>query len=176
MEKLFDETVGVQKERPTKITIQQEEKLYLDLAQEIIGNQYSSCSIDIITNDLKKLFITDSGFEKAKALQDNGYGTYQFNGDFIDTLDNMYYGIYTALQENVKIWVKAHDIKPKLTKGSKLLIKETLNREQIKNEIIYVTGIKNETGEYLIDKDPNRNGGSIISYEKIEANCEILKD
>jgi hypothetical protein len=176
MESLFEETVGVQKHRPTKITNQQRDKLYIELAQEIIDNNYSSSDINVISEDLKNLFTTDSGFEKAKALENNGNGTYRFNGDFVDSLDNIDYEIYTVLQENVKLWAKAHDVKPRFTKGLKLFIKETLNREKIKGETVYINGIQEDTATYLIDKDPNRNGGTVFAFEKIEANCEILND
>lgn len=110
MEKLFDDAPFVQKERPTKLTEEQKEKMYLDLAAEIIKNQWAKGGLEeCIAEDLSKLSINDSGFEKAKDLEDHSFVDYEFCGDFIDFLDDMFLKIRTLIEENVKLWVKAHN-------------------------------------------------------------------
>jgi hypothetical protein len=173
MEKLFDETVGITKIRPTKITKQQRKDLFLKLADEIIENQYSKSDRDTIANDLAELSDYDTGFEKAKALEQDGIGNYTFEGDFIDFLEGIGDEKYWVLQENVKLWVKAHNPNPKFDVGQKLIIEVDLNREQRAGGVIYINGIKDETATYIIDKDPNKGGGFIIAYELVESNCKI---
>ena len=45
MDKLFDDTLFIQKERPTKITKQQEEKMFIDLAKEVITILYKKITL-----------------------------------------------------------------------------------------------------------------------------------
>jgi len=175
MEKLFDDTLFVQKERPTKITEQQEEKMYLDLAKECIKHQYSSDDEETIAEDLKELSTNDSGFEKAKDLEDNGNASYEFDGDFIDWLDGMDYKRSDILKENVKLWVKAHNPQPKLEKGTKLKIVESLSysKDLRKDCVVYVTGINMEQAYYTISDDKEKQGGYVLAFEKVESNCEV---
>ncbi len=177
MEKLFDDTLFVSKERPTKITKQQEEKMYLDLANECIKQQYSSSDEETIAEDLKELSVNDSGFEKAKDLEDNGNGSYEFDGDFIDWLDGMDYKRSNILKENVKLWVKAHNPQPKLEKGTKLKIVEALgySKELLKDCVVFVTGINMEQAYYTISENKEKQGGYVIEFEKVEENCQIIK-
>jgi hypothetical protein len=174
MEKLFDDTLFVQKERPTKITEQQEEKMYLDLAKECIKYQYSSDD-ETIAEDLKELSTNDSGFEKAKDLEDNGNASYEFDGDFIDWLDGMDYKRSDILKENVKLWVKAHNPKPKLEKGTKLKITGHLSyQKDLKTDcIVYITGVKLEEANYYIHPNSENNSGYVLAFEKVELNCEV---
>lgn len=173
MEKLFDDTLFVQKERPTKITEQQEEKMYLDLAKDCIKQQFSSDDEETIAEDLKELSFCDSGYEKAKDLESNGNASYEIDGEFIDWLDCIDYKRSEILSENVKLWVKAHNPQRKFEKGTKLKIITTLNREKLAGEIVYITGIIEAEANYLVDKDENRKGGTVIPYEKVEFNCEV---
>jgi len=175
MEKLFDDTLFVQKERPTKITDQQEEKMYLDLAKECIKYQYSSDDEETIAEDLKELSINDSGFEKAKDLEDNGNASYEFDGDFIDWLDGIDYKRSDILKENVKLWVKAHNPQPKLEKCTKLKIVESLSysKDLRKDCVVYVTGINIEQAYYTISDDKEKQGGYVLAFEKVESNCEV---
>jgi len=176
MEKLFDDTLFIQKERPTKITSQQEEKMYLYLAEECIEQQFSSYDKKTISEDLKKLSVCDSGYEKAKDLERNGNASYEIDGEFIDWLDWIDHKRSEILSENVKLWVKTHNPQKKFEKGTKLKIITTLNREKLSGEIIYITGFRENEACYLVDKDKNRQGGTVIPYEKIETNCEPLKE
>jgi hypothetical protein len=175
MEKLFDDALFIQKERPNKITEQQEQKMFLDLAKECIENQYSSDDEETIAEDLKELSVNDNGFEKAKDLQDNGDASYKFDGDFIDWLDGMDYKKIEILRENVKLWVKAHNPQPKLKKGTKLKIVESLSysKDLIKDCLVYVTGINMEQAYYTISHDKEKQGGYVLDFEKVESKCEI---
>lgn len=175
MERLFDENVGIVNIRPAEITKQQREQLFLKLADEVIENQYcKNGDIETIAYDLGKLTPNDSGFEKAKQLEDDSFLTYAFEGDFIDFLDGIDAEIHCVLNENVKLWVKAYDIKPKLEIAQKLLILSNLNRLQKANDIVYVNGIQEQTANYIIDIDPNRKGGIVIPFEVVESNCKII--
>jgi hypothetical protein len=176
MEKLFDDTLLIQKERPTQITKQQEEQMFIDLAEEVIKNQYSFDYKKIIIDDLKELSINDSGFEKAKYLEENGMGSYEFDGDFIDWLDSMDYKKNSILTENVKLWVKAHNPQPKLQKGNKLKIIESISYSKYlkKDCIVYVTGLNYEQAYYTISEDKERKGGYVLAFEKVESSCELF--
>lgn len=175
MEKLFDDNLLIQKERPTQITKQQEEKMFVDLAKEVIKYQYSSDDEETIAEDLKELSQRDNGFEKAKDLESDGNASYTFDGDFIDWLDGMDYSRDEILKENVKLWVKAHNPQPKLEKGIKLKIVESLSysKDLRKDNIVYVTGINMEQAYYTISDDKEKNGGYVLAFEKVELNCEV---
>jgi hypothetical protein len=175
MEKLFDDTLFVQKERPTKITEQQEEKMFLNLAKECIKNQYSSDDEETIAEDLSNLSVNDNGFEKAKALDDNGNADYSFDGDFIDWLDWIDNKRSDILKENVKLWVKAHNPQPKLETHTKLKIVESLSysKDLRKDCVVYITGINMEQAYYTISDDKEKKGGYVLAFEKVESNCEV---
>lgn len=111
MEKLFDETVGIVNIRPTQITKQQREELFLKLADEVMKYEYcKNGDRETIAYDLGKLSPNDSGFEKAKQLEYYSFLTYTFEGDFIDFLDGIDSEIRCVLKENVKLWVKAYGL------------------------------------------------------------------
>ena len=175
MEKLFDDTLFVQKERPIKITKQQENKMFIDLAKECIKNQYSSDDEETISEDLSNLSINDNGFEKAKALDDNANASYSFDGDFIDWLERMDFKRDEILTENVKLWVKAHNPQPKLEKGTKLKITGHLSyQKDLRTEcIVYITGINMERAYYTISDNKEKQGGYMVAFEKVESNCEV---
>jgi hypothetical protein len=174
MEKLFDDTLLIQNERPTKITKQQEEQMFIDLAEEVIKNQYTDeDDVDTIVEDLKQLSLSDSGFEKAKDLDSNGSASYSFDGDFIDWLDNMDYKKRQILNDNIKLWVKAHNPTPKFEKGQRLIVDSFLNHEKTKGTIVFITGLDIDRATYHVDTDPNRNGGTVIPYERVEKCCLI---
>lgn len=173
MEKLFDDTLFVQKDRPTKITSQQEERLFIDLAKEIIENRYSDSSEETIIEDLKQLCWNDSGFSRAKDLERSGSGSYEFDGDFIDWLDGMDWKRRDILEENIKLWVKAHNPQPKFVIGDRLNVIEMLNYEKKRGAVVYVTGINYESAYYLIDENPDRKGGTVIIYEVVEERCVV---
>lgn len=175
MEKLFDDTLLVKNERPRELTKQQKEKFIEDIAHQIIKYQYSSDDHDMIVEDLDDidLFIGNSGFELAKELDSSGDCEYIFEGDFIDFLDNIQYEVHQAVNERVKLWVKAYNPQPKFEKGAKLIITGFLNVKLKKDVIIYITGFREEEAIYLVSEDKNNQGGILISYEKLEQNSVI---
>lgn len=177
MEKLFDDTLFVQKERPTKITSQQDQQMFLELAKECIENGYSGDDEQTIAEDLKELSMNDSGFEMAKDLDDEGSASYEMIGDFIDWLDGISYKRSSILKENVKLWVKAHKPQPLYEKGVKLKIVESLSYTPSlrKDCLVYVTGMNTEEAYYTISEDENKKGGYVLPYEKVEQNCIIVE-
>ena len=173
MEKLFDDTLFVQKERPTQITKQQEEQMFIDLAKELIKQQYSESDEEDIVDDLKKLRFNDTGFNLAKELEDNGNCEYTFNGDFVDWLDELGYKKGRILSENVKLWVKVRNPKAKFEKGTCLKIVEAIYYKLKNDMVIYITGLKEEEAVYTVSEDKDRNGGYLVNYEKLESCCVI---
>lgn len=173
MEKIFDDTLFIQKERPTKITDQQEEKMFIDLAKDCIKQQFSSDDEETIAEDLKELSFCDSGYEKAKDLESNGNASYEIDSEFIDWLDWIDHKRSEILSENIKLWVKAHNPQRKFEKGTKLKVIKTLNHEKKEGIIVYITGIREEEANYLIHTDSEYKGGTVISFEKVESNCEV---
>ena len=177
MNKLFDDRLLVQKERPTKITSQQEEKMFSDLAKEIIENQYSSDEEDTIIKDLNKLYLCDSGFEKSKQLDREGYADYTFDGNFIDWLDNMEYKRRSILTENIKLWVEAHNILPIHQIGTELLIINDISHDKtLKKEcIIYINGHNEKEATYKVSSKKGDTRNFIIEYERVELNCDLFE-
>ena len=173
MNKLFDDKLFVQKERPTKITKQQEEKLLLKLSNEVIEENFSSDCVEDIAEDLRKLSTYDSGYEMAKSLESNGNCRYDIDSRFIDWLDFCNQERDYVLNDNIRLWVKAHDVKSKYKKGNKLKVLEPLTYGVNVSDDIYITGVKSKEANYLIDKDPNRNGGIMIPFERVEQCCDI---
>jgi ribosomal protein L14 len=176
MQKLFSDTETFTKERPTKITESQKENLFKEIAQEIIDNDWSPDVIDSIKEDISDLFpFYDNGYEMAKRLE--GFSSkahYNIDTEFIEFLDGISYKTYTLLEDNVKQWVKAHNPQPKLRQGQKLIITKQLNHQKKDGEIIYINGINTETACYYVDKDPNRKGGTVIAFEKVEICTEPI--
>jgi len=173
---LFSDSETFVKERPEKITQQQEEELYLKLAKEIIENRWSTDDVDDIISDLKQLSKSDTGFEMAKDLElFSKKASYNIETPFIEWLDDFDYNFYQEIQNNVKQWVKAHNIKPKLELGTKLIVKEFISRSyELKvGNIIYVNGYYEPVAQYCISTEQNSTTNILVSYEKIEKFCEI---
>lgn len=176
MEKLFDDSLLFQKERPKKITKKQEEEFYIDLAKECIEEGFSSDDEETIAEDFEGLYDSDSGFEKAKHLEERGCADYVYSGDFISFLENIVFKRDEILEENVKLWVKAHNPRPKIEIVSELMIKSSLGftKELKEGGIIFVIRYNIEQANYIVHPNPKHNGGYVIPFEKIESNCEIL--
>ena len=178
MEKLFNDSETFQKERPTKITEQQENEVYSKLANEIIDNGWcvDESEEDIIF-DLKHLSRYDSGFEMAKMLEGfNMNCNYEINTDFIYWLDDFEYNFKKVLEQNIKDWVNAKNPKPLFEKGQRLIVTEFINYKLKKDIVVYVNGFREETACYLIDPNPDKEGGIVLAYEDIEKKCIIFKD
>lgn len=175
MEKLFSETEGFTKHRPTGITAQQSQALYKEIAQEIIENGWSNSSKVDIIKDLSNISFLDSGYEIAKSLEgfySSAY--YEINSDFIEFLEDLCWRKDEVRRKNVETWVKANKPMPKYRKGQCLLVKHDLNRVTRKGLTVYVTGFNESEACYLIDEDKNRAGGSVMAYEKVEERCTPL--
>jgi hypothetical protein len=141
------------------------------MANEIIENFWSIDSVDVISNDLKNLNKNDSGFELAKELE--GYyfdGDYVFDTSFIEWLDDLGYEYDKLINENVEAWVNAHNIKPKYSIGTKLLIDKMFVHccEFGQGDEVFINGINERLGKYHIFniKDSKRN--YVVNYEKVE--------
>jgi len=173
MDKLFDDTLFVSKERPVKITDQQETQMFIDLAKDVIKYGYSDSDEETIAEDLKNLSFCSSGFERAKDLDSNGNASYEIDGEFVDWLDDIEYARSVILAANVQLWVTAHNPQPKFKEGTKLKVITTLNREKLAGSIIYVTAVRPLVAEYLVDENETRPGGTVMSYERVELNCEV---
>lgn len=173
MEKLFDTTEFFQKERPTEPTKSQVEEFYKKMAKEIKKEKFSSSEESEIIEDLKDLFpFSDSGFEMAKEL--DGYtanAEYDIDSSFIDWLEDLQWEYRKLNDVNVKEWVKCHNPLPMFQKGQKLEIMEKLCYQKDVGKIVYVNGFQEDKANYLIDEDPNRQGGTILPYELVESRC-----
>ena len=175
MEKLFKDSEILTKLIPTEITQQQKDDFYKSIAQEIIENRWSHSDLEDIISDVSRIYCYDNGYEIAKSLEGCGSeATYKIDTSFIEFLDNFGYEKDSILRQNVEAWVLAHNPILKFKKGQKLMIEITLNHEKRKGEIVYVTGFDEKRACYLIDEDENRNGGTVIAYDKVEANCNPL--
>jgi len=173
MEKLFDDTLYVSKERPVNITNQQRDELYTKLAIEAIDCNYSNNDVETVKEDLSMLEINQDGFEIAKELEDSGDGDYEFRGDFIDWLDGLSFRYLEILKENVKLWVKAHNPQPKFSKGDKLIVTSTISYGIKRDLILYVYEIKMDEGVYIMAENKKQQGGYLLTFERVEECCEL---
>jgi formate dehydrogenase maturation protein FdhE len=172
METLFNESEIFQKKRPSKLTGKQERDFYLEMAKEVIENNWSSDDEDTIATDLSDLSLSDNGYEMAKDLESyTGIAEYSIDVDFCKWLDNLFHEYKERMQLNVKEWVKSHKITPKYSIGDQLKVLSKLNRVINVNDIIFVAGIHDKEAEYVVNFDINHKGGTIIDFELIESNC-----
>lgn len=171
---LFDDKEMFQKERPNKITLRQEEGFFLEKANEIIERGWSeNASQREIANDLKNVeFPLSDGFERAKELDEKGY--YNIDGEFVEWLDMLESGKFEIQKENVKEWVKAHNIKLQHSKGDKFLVKGDNFKKFKKGDVIYIVDLIEETAEYLVRSEDTKKNviGTYVSYEDLEKNSE----
>ena len=172
---LFEPHEYFQKERPTQPSENQLAEFYSKMAKEIIEEGFSTSDEEDIIEDLKGLFpFNDNGFEMCKEL--DGYsanGSYECNTSFCEWLDSLSYELREINRQNVKLWVKENNPQPKFEIGNKLLIKEHLCYGFGKDKIVYVTSINESEAYYCIDEDPNKKGGTVLDYERVEKCCEL---
>ncbi len=160
------------KERPTKITDQQEKEFYKRVAEEIIKNKWSTDDLGLVIEDVSEISENEIGYEIAKDLEKSWKkANYKIDTQFIEFLDDFGYDKADILRENVKAWVAAHNPQPKYSVGQKLLIETTLNYYKKKGLIVYVIGFSLEQACYLIHENMESSRGTVIAYEKVEANC-----
>lgn len=168
MEKLIDDSETFQKDRPLTITNEQRAVLLKELAESILKWGHSKDSIANIVADLDDVCgACDSGYEMAKELEDR-YSDYTINSNFIELLESWDSLVNDRQRENVRDWVSAHDIKPKFSAFQKLTLKKAPFFSFVVGDEVYINYLKTDTAEYVIDKDPKRKGGTVVSYEKLE--------
>lgn len=174
--KLFNDSEVFVKERPTKLSKERKDEIYKTLAKEIIHNGWSDDDVDSIVEDLEGLYRWDSGYEKAKTLESySSKASYEIETSFIEWLDSFEIEFEMAIQENVKLWVKAHNIKPKFQIGTKLIVRQEFSRNvelQVEKEI-YVNGYHEELAMYKVYPERESNSNILINYELVENNCEL---
>lgn len=172
-EKLFDDKETFVKERPKKLPKVLEDNLYMEIAQEIIDENYSQSDLEDIADDIASLNLSENGYELAKKLE-NGNAYYDIDVDFCEYLDGLSMKKHRALNELVKQWVAAHDVKPKLE--SKIQIRFIKDNPHFKvgTELWIVSRINNEA-RYILNPDYKAEGGRLVPYEDVEAACEIIK-
>lgn len=177
MTKLFHDKELFMKDRPIKITEEQEKQFFIDEAEKFIKWQWSEGPAATIARDLKAISKSfySSGFELAKDLERDGGARYNISGEVVDYLESLTIGQRYILDENVKAWVAAHDIKPKFSKGQLLKIQIDIDREYVAGKDVFITGIYDTTAHYIIHQDKNHNGGRYVTFEKLEASCIVLK-
>ena len=130
--------------------------------------------IDTIIEDLQSLSMSDSGYERAKDLEGfRANGSYDIDTSFIEWLDMLDSDFDDARRENVKRWVKAHDIKPKYEKGTQLVVKEHFTRspELQVGKVIFVNGFYENEAKYCVSNEKDSKRNVLIIYEKIEQCC-----
>jgi hypothetical protein len=178
MQTLFQDSETFQKERPKKLTEQQEQAFYKELADEIIDNGWSQSGVDNIISDLKEVYpFHDNGYELAKELEGfNMSASYDIDVRFVEWLEDLSYEYSKKVEENQKAWVKAHDVKPKFNISDKLKCSKRISNSRFhQDDVVYIRNIHAETGKYVIHKDPDYKGGTVIDFEIIEGGCTLLE-
>lgn len=158
---LFNDSEIFQKERPVKLTEKQYDDLLTEMAREINENEWSYDDIEVIVSDLKCLYRHSNGYERAKQLEGfNCKGDYDIDADFVDWLDSFDSRYDDILEQNVKQWVKAHDIKPKFSIGDALI-----NKGQ---RVMYVNYVDVLQAMYGISSENGSRRNTLFKFEDIE--------
>lgn len=175
METLFEDKDVFQKERPMVITADQEIEVLTSVANEIIECNLSSDSVETIVEDLKTTYKNNTSFDIAKELDSSfqSSGSYTINSQLLELLENIDSLIDDKNRQNQKDWVKAHSLQPKLKKGAELIVINLFSRQFKKGQIFFITGIYNETAQYILWEEKDHNGGYVVDFEKVESNCEL---
>lgn len=169
--KLINDCEVFQKERPNKITEKQKKKVFLETADEIIQWRLADSERDLIAEDLESIYDSCStGFELAKELEDSwSLVNYTFSSNLVEILETLSSSMDDEKRKNIKEWVKAHDIRPNLKKGQKVKLKLAPFFSFNVNDEVFINYFREETAQYVIDKDPNKKGGTLVDYEKLES-------
>lgn len=177
MDKLFSDSGTFQKERPTKLSKDKERELYLKLANEIIENGWSEYDAEQIADDLSLLPRHEhNGYKLAKRLESTRLSTmYNIDAQFVDWLDCFAYELNDAVRGLVQEWIKAHDIKPKLTVGMKFNVDNNCAFwfHPKKTDVAYITGVDERSARYTVWHEKEHEGGILIEYERLE---KIIED
>jgi hypothetical protein len=167
--KMFSDAEVFQKERPHTLTNAQLGKFFTDMAKEVKKNNWSCDSIEDIAEDLSDLNLNQNGFEMGKDLEGyNRKANYEIEVDFLEFLESLEYSKMQIVNQNVKDWVKAHDIKPKLNKGYEFIGSNKLHTK-MRGEELVITDIYEDTAQYVVRlKNSNKKTGYLIDFEKVE--------
>lgn len=181
MNKLFEDTEGMVNIRPKEMSKKQKANLLNEIALEIVKEGYTTDNdSEMVLDILEELFEDDyrwgeSGFELAKEIENIGsFVDFEFNGDFIDYLDSLEHKRYNVIDNNVRLWIKAFDIKPKYAQGQKMEKGKALSRFRELPKVFYITRIKEENGYYWAHEDKERNGGWNIPFEDLELDSKPI--
>jgi uncharacterized protein YfkK (UPF0435 family) len=169
--KMFNDSEMFQKQRPTGLTDSQNLTFFTDMAKEVRKNNWSSNEVQDIAKDLSELNLNQNGFELGKDLDEgfNYKASYNIDVLFLEFLENIQLERMMIVNDNVKNWVKAHDIKPKLEKGFDFNANEKIGR--FKDSRLYISDIYPDTAQYVVKiKDGDKKRGFLFDYEKIEEN------
>ncbi len=171
-ETLFNDSEVFSTERPKIITDKQKEEFLHEIAADIIKDGYSKSDKSYIIEDLRRINFNDSGFDIAKEIED-GNAYYNIDSTFIEFLEGLSWRRKKLLENNIKIWVKAHNPIPKFALGDKLTVDKHLCHGFKTGQEVYVNGIYLDRAIYLIDEDPNKKGGTVLEYERVEDSCSL---
>jgi len=174
MDKLFEEREIFNKERPEFLTDEQLTQIYKEMADEIIAEDWSNSDPAEIIIDLKDANWHDSGFEIAKGMDNSYNADYNFTGDFINWLDDIDHFRRDKIEENVRTWVKAHNIQPKYKIGDRVFVKKDLMMSKYPKGEYYITGYHKDIAKYTINKENKPNCGLLVEYEELEGICGSL--
>jgi hypothetical protein len=168
--KLFADSETFNKERPKIITHAQMEELLSKIAKEIISNDWSDSNEDEIIIDLCRIYpFNDSGFIMMQELDSYvSDGSYDPTVDFMEYLESLSIEVYKIQSENVKQWVKAHDINPKFRIGDCIKSKTDLAP-------FFINNIRFETAEYCISTKKDDSKNRLKDFEDIESKFELFK-
>lgn len=172
---LFKDSEGFVKERPMQLSENKNTEIWKKLAKQVISNGWSDDDIDTIIDDLRNLSIYDSGYKMAKDLE-GLRACYDIDTSFIEWLDMLDSYFDEARRENVKRWVKAHGIKPKYEKGTKLVVKEhftTISPFLQIGKVIFINGYFEHEAKYYVSNEKDSKQNVIIVYEEIEQCCAV---
>ncbi len=154
--------------RPTALTAEQAVEFYHSEAAKIIKHGFSKSSQHGVFLDLKEVDPSDTGFEIAEKLKNNGCGQYNVDSMFVEWLEMMINEREDLLQQNVKQWVKYTNPVAKFSRGQKIALNRNFTGIGKTGAEFYITGIKQETAVYYVWEQPDNNGGYIIPYEQAE--------
>lgn len=167
--RLLDDSQVYQKDRPNTITEEQLDNFYKENAKFIIKNEWSDDDEEFIIKALKRIApFNDNGYELAKDLERDNIAYFDIDVDFISWLDDLNYNYNNIKRQNVKDWVKAHNPKPKFEIGTELNFKSKLYYKHDISKSLYVTGYDSSEAKYILHKDPNHQGGTLVEYEEVE--------
>lgn len=170
MEKLFNDAETFIHHRPTELSEHQKAELFNRLTIEIIDYRHSSSRAEDIKKDLKELYpFNDNGYELAKKLEDMFMNAdYNFNAEFVEYLDTLSGNVDSIHRQNVKDWVRAHNIKPKFEKNTAFMVNKDVFGAFKAGQTAYINNIRPETAEYHVSTTKNNTSNFVLKYEFVE--------